>query len=47
MAMIYDDFDLIEGNEVALNNFVALVHPELAPSFDDQVQGIYTGSLDI
>jgi hypothetical protein len=45
ISLIHEDLSIYEGKEVALNSFVTAMFNE--NSVSDQVQGIYTGSLNI
>jgi hypothetical protein len=45
ISLLHEDMSIFEGKEVALNSFVTPMFNE--NSMTNQVQGIYTGSLNI
>ena len=47
IQLIHEQLSIFEGKEVALSSYVNTVLTEMSPYSENQVQGIYTGSLNI
>ena len=47
LQLIHEQMSIFEGKEVALSSYVNTVLTDASPYNENQVQGIYTGSLNV